>query len=126
DNYSTAANYFERILAGGGRDGIDLNTRNDAMARAADSYLANINYSKAANYYDRLIASGAQRQDYALFQKGILLGLQGDNNGKISTLNSVIAKYPKSNYADDVAFEIPYTYFLIGDHDRAIDGLQKM
>ncbi len=126
DNYSTAANYFERFLAGGGKDGIDLNTRNDAMARAADSYLAIKNYSKAANYYDRLIASGAQSQDYALFQKGILLGLQGDNNGKISTLNSVIAKYPKSNYADDVAFEIPYTYFLIGDHDRAIDGLQKM
>jgi len=73
-----------------------------------------------------LIASGAQSQDYALFQKGILLGLQGDNNGKISTLNSVMAKYPKSNYADDVAFEIPYTYFLMGDHDRAIDGLQKM
>ena len=126
DNYSTAANYFERFLAGGGKDGIDLNTRNDAMARAADSYLAIKNYSKAANYYDRLIASGAQSQDYALFQKGILLGLQGDNNGKISTLNLVIAKYPKSNYADDVAFEIPYTYFLIGDHDRAIDGLQKM
>ncbi|WP_156309343.1 tetratricopeptide repeat protein [Sphingobacterium endophyticum] len=126
DNYSTAANYFERFLAGGGKDGIDLNTRNDAMARAADSYLAIKNYSKAANYYDRLIASGAQSQDYALFQKGILLGLQGDNNGKIATLNSVMSKYPKSNYADDVAFEIPYTYFLMGNHDLAIDGLQKM
>ncbi len=126
DNYSTAANYFERFLAGGGKDGIDLNTRNDAFARAADSYLAIKNYSKAANYYDRLIASGAQSQDYALFQKGILLGLQGDNNGKIATLNTVMSKYPKSNYADDVAFEIPYTYFLMGNHDQAITGLQKM
>ncbi len=126
DNYSTAANYFERFLAGGGKDGIDLNTRNDAFARAADSYLAIKNYSKAANYYDRLIASGAQSQDYALFQKGILLGLQGDNNGKIATLNTVMSKYPKSNYADDVAFEVPYTYFLMGNHDEAITGLQKM
>ncbi len=126
DNYSTAANYFERFLAGGGKDGIDLNTRNDAFARAADSYLAIKNYSKAANYYDRLIASGAQSQDYALFQKGILLGLQGDNNGKIATLNTVMSKYPKSNYADDVAFEVPYTYFLMGNHDDAITGLQKM
>jgi len=126
DNYSTAANYFERFLSGGGKDGIDLNTRNDAMARAADSYLAIKNYSKAANYYDRLIASGAQSQDYALFQKGILLGLQGNNQGKIETLNSVMSKYPKSNYADDVAFEVPYTYFLMGQHDLAITGLQKM
>jgi len=126
DNYSTSANYFERFLSGGGKDGIDLNTRNDAFARAADSYLAIKNYSKAASYYDRLISSGAQSQDYALFQKGILSGLQGDNQGKISTLLSVMQKYPKSNYADDVAFEVPYTYFLMGQHDEAIEGLQKM
>ncbi|MFZ4261113.1 tetratricopeptide repeat protein [Sphingobacterium sp. HJSM2_6] len=126
DNYSTSANYFERFLSGGGKDGIDLNTRNDAIARAADSYLAIKNYSKASNYYDRLIASGAQSQDYALFQKGILLGLQGDNLGKIGTLNAVMSKYPKSNYADDVAFEIPYTYFLMGNHEEAIVGLQQM
>ncbi|HIY76247.1 MAG TPA: tetratricopeptide repeat protein, partial [Candidatus Sphingobacterium stercorigallinarum] len=126
DNYSTSANYFERFLATGGAEGIDLNTRNDAIARAADSYLAIKNYSKAGAYYDRLISSNAQSQDYALFQKGILVGLQGDHQGKIATLNSVMAKYPKSNYADDVAFEIPYTQFLMGDHDQAIDGLQQM
>src|SRR5690606_40262067 len=32
----------------------------------------------------------------------------------------------RSNYADDVAFEIPYTQFLMGDHDQAIDGVQQM
>ena len=126
DNYSTAANYFERFLASAGPDGIDLNTRNDAIARAADSYLAIKNYSKASAYYDRLISSNAQSQDYALFQKGILVGLQGDHQGKIAALNAVMAKYPKSNYADDVAFEVPYTYFLMGDHDQAIEGLQQM
>lgn len=126
DNYSTAANYFERFLAGATKDGIDLNTRNDAMARAADSYFGTKNYSRALSYYDRLISSGAQSQDYALFQRGIIQGLQGNNQAKISTLNSVIQKYPKSNYADDVSFEIPYTYFLMGQYDEAISGLQKM
>lgn len=126
DNYNTSANYFERFLAGGGKDGIELNTRNDAIARLADSYFATKNYSKALSYYDRLISTNAQSQDYALFQRGIIQGLQGDNNAKIATLNSVIAKYPKSNYADDVAFEIPYTYFMMNDYDRAISGLQSM
>ncbi|MGN0002050.1 MAG: tetratricopeptide repeat protein [Sphingobacterium composti] len=126
DNYNTAANYFERFLAGGGKDGIELNTKNDAIARLADSYFASKNYSRALSYYDRLISSNAQSQDYALFQRGIIQGLQGDNNAKIATLNSVIAKYPKSNYADDVAFEIPYTYFLMNDYDRAISGLTSM
>lgn len=125
ENYSTAANYFERFLSGG-RDGIDLNTRNDAIARAADSYFGMRNYSRALSYYDRLIKSGAQNQDYALFQRGIIQGLQGNTDAKIATLRSVVEKYPKSNYADDVAFEIPYTYFLLGKYDEAISGLEKM
>ncbi|MCI0920318.1 tetratricopeptide repeat protein [Sphingobacterium rhinopitheci] len=126
DNYNTAANYFERFLAGAGKDGIELNTRNDAVARLADSYFATKNYGKALAYYDRLISANAQSQDYALFQRGIIQGLQGDNDTKIATLNSVISKYPKSNYADDVAFEIPYTYFLMHQYDKAIAGLQSM
>src|SRR5690606_18149407 len=64
--------------------------------------------------------------DYALFQRGILHGLQGDNETKLSILRSVIEKFPNSNYADDVAFEVPYTYFTEGDYDTAIEGLQKM
>ena len=126
DRYNTAANYFERFLATGGKEGIELNTRNDAIARLADSYFGMKNYGKAMEQYNRLISSKAASQDYALFQRGIIQGLQGNNHAKIETLHSVVAKYPKSNYADDVAFEVPYTYFLMGDHDRAIDGLQKM
>lgn len=126
DRYNTAANYFERFLATGGKDGIEINTRNDAIARLGDSYFGMKNYGKAMEQYNRLISSNAASQDYALFQRGIIQGLQGDNNTKIATLQSVVQKYPKSNYADDVAFEIPYTYFLMGDNDRAIGGLEKM
>jgi len=126
DRYNTAANYFERFLATGGKDGIEINTRNDAVARLADSYFGMKNYGRALEYYNRLISSKAPSQDYALFQRGIIQGLQGDNNGKISTLNSVVKQFPKSNYADDVAFEVPYTYFLMGDYNTAISGLQAM
>ncbi len=126
DSYNTAANYFQRFLSGGGSAGIDQNTRNDAIARLADSYFALKNYSRALSYYDRLISSNAQSQDYALFQRGIIQGLQGDTDAKIATLSSVVAKFPKSNYADDVAFEVPYTYFLTNQYDKAISGLQTM
>ncbi|HLS95786.1 MAG TPA: tetratricopeptide repeat protein [Sphingobacterium sp.] len=126
DRYNTAANYFERFLATGGKEGIEVNTKNDAIARLADSYFGMKNYGRALEYYNRLISSKAPSQDYALFQRGIIQGLQGDNAGKIATLNSVVKQYPKSNYADDVAFEVPYTYFLMGDYDRAIAGLQAM
>src|SRR5690606_24347086 len=84
------------------------------------------NYSRALSYYDRLISSKAQSQDYALFQRGIIQGLQGNTDAKIATLSSVVAQFPKSNYADDVAFEVPYTYFLTNQYDKAITGLQTM
>lgn len=126
ERYNTAASYFERFLATGGTEGIELNTRNDAIARLADSYFGMRNYGRALQQYNRLITLNAQSQDYALFQRGIIQGLQGDNNTKLATLSSVMKKYPSSNYADDVAFEIPYTYFLMGRHQEAIEGLKKM
>ena len=97
DKYNTAANYFERFLATGGREGIEINTRNDAIARLADSYFGMKNYGRAMEYYNRLISSKAPSQDYALFQRGIIQGLQGDNTSKLATLNSVIKQFPKSN-----------------------------
>src|SRR5690606_24876829 len=125
-NYNTAANYFERFLASGGSKGLEINTRNDAIARRGDSYFSSKNYGRALKGYNKLIASKAPSQDYALFQRGIIQGLQGDNNGKIATLNAVIAQFPNSNYADDIAFEIPYTRFLMGESEQAIAGLQSM
>ncbi len=125
DNFNTSANYFERFLSTGGSS-IDNNTRNDAIARLGDSYFSLRNYSRAMQYYDRLISSGASSQDYALFQRGIIQGLTGDNQTKLATLRSVVERFPNSNYADDVAFEVPYTYFVMGDYQTAIDGLYKM
>lgn len=125
NNFSTAANYFERFLSAD-RGSMEQNMRNDAIARLGDSYLSMRDYDRAHRYYDQLIDIGASNQDYALFQRGIIQGLQGDNQTKIGTLRSVIEQFPNSNYADDVAFEIPYTYFTMGDHDTAIEGLRQM
>jgi len=125
NSFNTAANYFERFLSTGGNQ-IEANVRNDAIARLGDSYFSMRNYNRAMQYYDRLINNKAQSQDYALFQRGIIQGLQGNNAAKLSTLHSVVEQFPNSNYADDVAFEVPYTYFTMGDYETAIAGLQQM
>ncbi|ERJ58708.1 tetratricopeptide repeat protein [Sphingobacterium paucimobilis] len=123
--YSMAAQYFERFLATA-ESSLDKNIQYDVIARLGDSYLATRNYQRANQYYDRLINSKAPNQDYALFQHGIIQGLQGDNEAKVKTLRSVVEKFPTSDYADDVAFEIPYVYFLAGNYEDAIKGLEKM
>src|SRR5690606_3051493 len=122
--YQTSANYFELFLNNGKT--IDQNTRNGAIARLADSYFSLKSYGKAMQQYDRLINSKAPSQDYALFQRGIIQGLQGDMDAKISTLTNLQEQFPNSYYADNSSFEIPYSHFLKGDYDVAIVGLQEM
>ena len=125
NSFSTAAKHFEIFMAVD-RQTMEENVRNDVIARLGDCYLSLRDYGRANGFYDRLITSAAPNQDYALFQRGIIQGLEGDNEAKMSTLRSVIEQFPNSNYADDVAFEIPYTYFMMGDYDTAIEGLQQM
>ena len=125
NSFRTAATHFERFMTTDGSS-IEEKVRYDVIARLGDSYLSLRDYNRANQYYDQLINIGAPNQDYALFQRGIIFGLQGDNATKLSTLSSVVKQFPGSNYADDVAFEVPYTYFTSGDYDTAIAGLQTM
>jgi TolA-binding protein len=123
EQYRKAANYFERFLRG---DTKDKFTENDAVSRLGDSYFVLKSYGNALENYNRIVAQHSQGQDYALFQRGIIQGLQGSLDAKISTLNSVLSQFPNSDYADDAAFEIAYTYFLKSDGDRAKADLQAM
>lgn len=124
ERYQTSAKYLERFLNSG--EAIEVNTRNDAIARLGDSYFMLKNYDRAMQLYDRLISSRAKSQDYGLFQRGIIQGLQGRTTDKIATMTDLLATYPQSNYADDASFEIPYTFFLMGESEIAIQGLQDM
>jgi len=125
NRYSVAAQYFERFLASE-EGSLDKKIRHDVIARLGDSYLSTRNYGCANEFYSQLIKEKAPNEDYALFQQGIIKGLQGDNEGKLNTLRAVVEKFPNSNYADDVAFEIPYLSFTTGDYESAIAGLQQM
>ena len=123
EQYRTAATYFEKFLQG---DIKDKNSANDAIARLGDSYFVLKSYDNALNAYNQIIAQQSQGQDYALFQRGIIQGLQGSLDAKISTMNDVLSRFPNSDYADDASFEIAYTYFLKNDGDRAKTDLQAM
>jgi TolA-binding protein len=123
EKYKMAASYFERFLDGGEKD---KNTVNDAITRIGDSYFVLKSYEKAMDYYDRIIAEHRQGEDYAMFQRGMIQGLRGSLDTKISTLTEVLNKFPNSDYADDADFEIAYTYFLKNDGATAKTDLQAM
>lgn len=116
ENYPKAATYFARFLNGSEKD---AQTVKDATLRLADAYFGSKNYGSALGYYNRIIAQRGSSEDYALFQRGIIEGLQNQPQAKIATLQSLLRQFPNSNYADDAGFEIPYTHFLIGQGDIA-------
>lgn len=123
ESYSKAATYFSRFLQGNERD---PNTINDAILRLADSYFVLKSYDNALNYYNRIIASNTSSEDYALFQRGMIQGLQSQNDLKITTHKSLLQQFPKSNYSDDAGFEIAYTYFIKGDFEIAKTDLSAL
>lgn len=116
ENYYKASIHFEQFLRG--KD-IDNNTQTDASLRLADAYFVSKNYEGAMAYYTRVQNEGSTSQDYALFQRGMIQGLQGKNDDKIATHQALLAQFPNSNYADDAGFEIAYTYFIKGEFERS-------
>jgi TolA-binding protein len=120
EKYSKAATYFERFINGNDKD---RNTVNDATIRLADAYFVSKSYENALANYNKIINTKATGEDYALFQRGMIQGLQGQDDAKIATMQSLLAKFPSSNYADDAGFETAYTYFNKGDLDRSKNDL---
>lgn len=123
EKYQKAANNFEHFIQGGERD---KNTMNDAVLRLGDSYFSLKNYSRANEYYNQILSQHAKGEDYALFQRGMIQGLQGQLDTKISTLQGLMSKFPTSDYADDASFEMAYTYFLKNNGDQARTDLTAM
>lgn len=76
----------------------------DALLRAGDCYLYQNKYDKAGGYYDRIIESKYSNQDYAVYQKSLILGIKRDYGGQVALLDRLINNYPQSTYIDDALF----------------------
>jgi TolA-binding protein len=116
EKYAKAATYFERFLRGADKD---AKTVNDATMRLADSYFVNKNYGDALSNYNKIISGKQTGEDYALFQRGMIQGLQKQDDAKIITMQNLLNKFPNSNYADDAGFETAYTYFNKGEFEKS-------
>jgi len=105
---------FTRNVKSGARSDMVV----DALNRIADCYYIKADYPSAISYYDRVIANARQDADYAMFQKGFALGLSNNNEAKISTLTSLIDKYPRSAYVPNALFERGRAHVAVGQPRR--------
>ncbi len=98
----------------------------DALNRIGDCQFYARNFAAAENTYRKVVNLGTTGVDYATFQQGYALGLLKKYTEKINVLNTLVKKYPKSNYADDAIYEIARAYIQQDKENNAIQTYDQL
>jgi len=126
ERYDDAAVAFRKFTTEKNEAPAKMN--NDAFVRTGDCYFMKSDYNKAIEFYSEAIKLNLFDIDYALFQKASALGLLAKTEDKITSLEMLLNKYPKSNYADDAQYEIGNAFMQKENYSKALsyfDQLQK-
>jgi tetratricopeptide (TPR) repeat protein len=121
--YDAAGNSFQSQIDNNKVDKIRLN---DSYLRLADCRFVTTKYQSALDAYIKVIESKSVDADYAYFQKALCYGFLSKNSKKIEELNTFLTLYPKSDYQDDVLFELGNTYVAENKQDLAIKAYDKL
>ncbi|MDR1223377.1 MAG: tetratricopeptide repeat protein [Tannerella sp.] len=85
----------------------------DAFNRIGDCLFYDRRFTEAETNYSRAVALQPSSADYAVYQRGFVLGLQRDYDEKIRMMDRVINEFPASQYVDNALFERGRTYVLL-------------
>jgi len=128
-NYNEALKYFDQAMSGfkaykaSDDPYVGSGIIPDITLRIGDCYLKKNNYNKAKENYDLAITRNYPNLVYAMFQKAMISGLQGDRNAKINALRNIADRYKESDYADDALLELGTTY---DGMNRPLDGIATL
>jgi TolA-binding protein len=96
----------------------------DAHMRSADCNFILKKYGAALDNYAYVISKNSTSADYALYQSGIILGLQNKPEEKINSLKRIAKEFPRSELNDDAIFEIAETRNQQGQFENAIKAYE--
>ena len=128
--YRKAREHFEAYLRAierksGGSPSGKLNYE-DALVRLADTYYVSKNYSQAIDTYEKAIRYNSPDAGYAYYQTGVIQGIQGKTQTAISSLETVIDRFPSSPYRDDAIFQKAQINFEDGNYQAAINDFSRL
>ncbi|OPZ95320.1 MAG: tol-pal system protein YbgF [Bacteroidetes bacterium ADurb.Bin416] len=98
----------------------------DALNRMGDSYFMTKRYDRAGQQYQLADKATQGGNDYAVYQQALTLGLRKENQAKLTLLNQFEDRFPVSDYADDILFEIGKTHATMQDKDQAIAAYERL
>ena len=121
--YEQAATYFQNHIDAVKEDKVRLN---DSYLRMGDSHFVSAKYWPAMEAYNKAIELKGVDADYAAYQKALSYGFVNRNDKKIEDLNTFLKSYPKSQYRDDVLFELGNTYTNTNKSDLALKTYDQL
>ena len=132
-NYQSALTYFQDCVTGIKKeynvitnDYIKNQILGDATLRLGDSYFKRNKYDEALRFYDEAVNKNYAGFVYALYQKGIIQGLRGNNVEKLISLEKVSNNYPQSEFASAALLESGITYQNLNQLDKAQETFTKL
>ena len=106
--FSSANSAFRKFADSPGAK--DQKKLTDAYLRIGDCFYVGKSYAQAITYYDKAIGPDKGNKDYAMFQKAICYGYDGQNDKKIWVLKSLLSEIPESKFGADARYELAKTY----------------
>ena len=98
----------------------------DAYNRIGDCLYYDRKFTEAKAAYARSAELQPSAADYAIYQKGFLLGLQKDYRGKIAAMDQLVRDFPQSQYVDDALFEKGRAYVMLEEYNGAISAFNEL
>ena len=100
--------------------------RADAYNRLGDCYFYNRNYTQADQFYKKAAETDRVHSDYALYRSAVTQGLSKNYQDKIKTLQSLIERYPSSNYVQQSYYEIGRSHVALEENNEAIKAFEQL
>lgn len=75
--------------------------------------------NNAINAYSYVSAKKGSDADYALYQTGLIYGLLGQREKKISTMKRLVSDYSRSSFVADAYFQLGVEYLAMGSKKEA-------
>lgn len=133
DNYNLGAKFFKQAT-----DYIEPKLKSindkyvtdfvypDALLRAGDCNLYLRNDIAALPFYDKIINNHYPNEDYAMYQKSMIKGLQNKVFEQVALLDKLVELFPQSLYADDATYTKGNTLLNNDKRTLAIEAYQYL
>lgn len=119
--YAKASQLMQEVIENASQTDLPQEMLADACLRAADCLFYTRNYVKAKDFYAMAMNMDSRSGDYALYQSGMVNGLQRDYNAKIADMSRLVASYPHSSYVPSALYEEGRAY---QQTDRPLEAIK--